>query len=159
MARGPYYKPEEKRRLKRFIIEFDGMKTFPEIAEFAQSVGVCDDRDRDALSKYLARLARQMKEEECIAEEDCGDEEKEPVDEDALIINELETLLEEHKKRYEGIMHAILDNATLFEEYGSLRLQYRDIIHWMYENEPARVRGKVESLKKNKDEDEKQRTN
>lgn len=135
MARGPYYTPEEDRALLALYEDNKG-KQYIMIAKLAQKYGLCTNRTPEALAQHLSALINPPEEK---------DEEPDANDLTTLIY---ENKYKEVKQKYEELMGAIFNNATLAPNgEDGIYLNLPKLLRHLYIHEPERVNATIEALK------------
>lgn len=140
MARGPYYTKEEDERLLALWNDLkDQSPTLKEVAVKAVAYGICD-RNPDAVAQHLAVLLAPK-----VEEPDDADEAQLEIDVEKASISKRASELE---TKYNGLLHAVVDCASLYEGslYDGLKYNYKEITRWLTDNEPEKFGAKLEEL-------------
>lgn len=134
MARGPYYSDLENERLLKLWRDNED-KSFTDVAALAVFYGICDGRSERAVSQQISRLVNPPVEETEVGQIE--------FDMTSLILEkENKTLRDE----LNSLLDVILNTATLYNGY-ALHIDYREILKWLFKNEPERTAARIEALK------------
>lgn len=128
-----YYTEDDNRKLLN-VYEDNKKKKFIEIAEIAQRYGICPERGLQALAQHLSKLVDPLE----------ADVDDEPEPEIAI----LKKALSIAEGKYNGILRAVIGKATLYEgvSRNSLKLNFAEIMRWVWANEPELANAKIEEL-------------
>lgn len=134
MAKGPYYSNTENERLLK-LWEDNKDKTFAEVAEMAIFYGICEGRSPRAVAQQLSKLVNPP--------EEGPQAELVEMDITSLI---LEKENKELRNELSSLLETILGTATLYNGY-ALHLDYREILKWLFANEPEKTAARIETLR------------
>lgn len=141
MARGKYYTIEEDERLLKLYNDLKGYNkkiTFKDVAEKAIEYGIVSKhRNANAVAQHLKNLL------------DPPETDEENKEEQTSLFNDPERAEgEKYRTKYEGLLSAVIDEATLYEgpAFKALRYNYQAISKWLAGNEADRVWARIETL-------------
>lgn len=139
MARAVYYTEDDDRKLLN-VYEDNKKKKFIEVAKIAQRYGICKERGEQALAQHLSKLVNPPKAD--------AEEEPEIAMQPEPEIAMLKKALSIAEGKYNGILHAVIGKATLYEgvSRNSLKLNFAEIMRWVWVNEPELANARIEEL-------------
>lgn len=135
MARGPYYTPEETRRLQKLIAD-NPKKTNAELGDMAVAYGMLEyKRTAGAVAQYISILKKPAEDDQA---------EKQLNIEDTMILGKE---VDELRGKLDGLLGAILGTATLAPGGDSLLMNFPAVKSYLYSHYPVEVKLRIEELK------------